>query len=138
MTLSRILALLAALTLVTVLSLNAQSSTRDGVYSSAQAERGKTAYNKECAACHSETLDGGGQAPPLAGADFVGNWAGQPLAELFDKMQSSMPADKPGQLSRSTNADILAYLLSASKFPPGKAELPAAAESLKKIRLEKP
>ncbi len=49
-----------------------------------------------------------------------------------------MPADKPGQLSRSTNADILAYLLSASKFPPGKAELPAVADSLKKIRVEKP
>ena len=119
-------------------SLKAQSSTRDGVYTAAQAERGKTAYNKECAACHSETLDGGGQAPPLAGAEFIGNWAGQPLAELFDKMQSSMPADKPGQLSPSTNADILAYLLSASKFPAGQTELPAAAESLKKIRVEKP
>jgi mono/diheme cytochrome c family protein len=123
---------------VTALSLQAQSSTRDGVYTPAQAERGKTAYNKECAACHSETLEGGGQAPPLAGADFVGNWAGQPLAELFDKMQSSMPADKPGQLSRATNADILAYLLSASRFPPGKTELPTAADGLKKIRLEKP
>jgi len=123
---------------VTALSLKAQSSTRDGVYTPAQAERGKTAYNKECAACHSETLEGGGQAPPLVGADFVGNWAGQPLAELFDKMQSSMPADKPGQLSRATNADILAYLLSVSKFPFGKTELPTAADGLKKIRLEKP
>jgi hypothetical protein len=62
----------------------------------------------------------------------------QTLAGLLDKIQTSMPADKPGQLSAATNADILAFLLSAGKFPAGRTELSAAAPNFPKIRFEKP
>ena len=118
------------------LLLLAQLSTRDGVYTAVQAERGKAAYAKDCASCHAETLEGTGQAPPLTGDEFAANWKGQPLSELFDKIQGGMPADRPGQLSRATNADILAYLLSASKLPAGQTELDSGAEALRKIRFE--
>jgi cytochrome c len=132
-TLRRILAL-APLPLL----LFAQSSTREGVYTAAQAVRGKTAYKNSCAACHGEALEGAGQAPPLAGEDFIGNWSGQALADLFDKIQTSMPADRPGQLSAGTNSDIVAYLLSANKFPAGRTELSGASANFRKIRFEKP
>jgi hypothetical protein len=56
------------------------------------------------------------------------------LGELFDKMQSSMPADRPGQLKPEQNAAILAYLLEQNHFPAGSQTLPSDADTLKPIR----
>jgi mono/diheme cytochrome c family protein len=74
------------------------ASVWDGVYTGAQADRGKALYAKSCAACHGSALDGSGAAPPLAGADFKGDWNGQTLNDLFEKTQTTMPADQPGSL----------------------------------------
>jgi mono/diheme cytochrome c family protein len=112
------------------------ASVKDGVYTKEQADRGKTLYGKHCASCHGAALDGNGTAPPLAGADFQGNWNGQTADDLFEKIQTSMPADQPGSLSREQNADILAFLLSCNGFPAGSKELPADAALLQKIRIE--
>jgi S-disulfanyl-L-cysteine oxidoreductase SoxD len=112
------------------------ASVWDGVYTQQQASRGKTLYSQECASCHGEALDGSGQAPPLAGADFKGNWNGQTVDDLFEKIQSSMPGDKPGKLSREQNADILAFLLGFNGFPAGSKELSSDAAALQKIRFE--
>jgi mono/diheme cytochrome c family protein len=99
------------------------ASVQDGVYTAAQAARGETAYRQNCASCHGAELEGKSQNPPLAGSDFTGNWDGRTLGELFDKIQDTMPADRPGKLDRPVNAAILAYILRANKFPAGKAEL---------------
>jgi quinoprotein glucose dehydrogenase len=118
--------------------LNAQqpASVWDGVFTQPQASRGKTLYSQHCASCHGEALDGSGQAPPLSGADFKGNWNGQTADDLFEKMQASMPADQPGKLGREQNADILAFLLGFNGFPAGPKELPADAAALQNIRFE--
>jgi cytochrome c len=114
-----------------------QSSTRDGVYTDVQAERGRESYEKACASCHAETLEGSGAAtPPLRGEEFTMNWAGQTVDDLFERIQTSMPADRPGKLSRGENADILAYILKINKLPPGGNDLPTDAESLKEIEFE--
>jgi hypothetical protein len=47
-----------------------------------------------------------------------------------------MPQNAPGKLNRQQNADILAFVLSASKFPAGKTELSRQTEFLKEIRFE--
>ena len=112
------------------------ASVWDGVYTQAQASRGETVYSKECASCHGQGLDGSGQAPPLSGADFKGNWNGQTVDDLFEKVQTSMPGDQPGKLSREQNADILAFVLGNNGFPAGSKELPADAAALGKIRFE--
>lgn len=113
------------------------ASTRDGVYTDAQAERGQASYKTTCAPCHGETLEGtGAQNPPLVGQDFTTNWNGQPLGELVDRIQTSMPADKPGTLSRAATADIVAYILKANKLPAGKKDLPSDADALKQIQFE--
>jgi S-disulfanyl-L-cysteine oxidoreductase SoxD len=112
------------------------ASVWDGVYSQEQANRGKAVYAKECSSCHGPALNGSGQAPPLEGADFKGNWNGQTVNDLFEKMQTSMPADRPGQLTRTQNADILAFLLSSNGFPAGQKELPTDADVLQKIKFE--
>jgi mono/diheme cytochrome c family protein len=119
-----------------VLMLNAQAapSTKDGVYSSDQATRGAPLYVKNCASCHGAKLEGENQAPPLAGSEFTMNWNDQPLSDLFEKMQTSMPADKPGTLSAKENADILAYILRENRLPAGSSDLPADPAQLKQIK----
>ena len=64
------------------------------------------------------------------------DWSGMTVGDLFDKLQTSMPADKPGSLGREQNASLVAYLLNANKFPSGEAELASDAERLQKIRFE--
>jgi mono/diheme cytochrome c family protein len=117
--------------------LMAFSSTRDGVYSDSQAARGEASYKKACASCHRETLAGSGAVnPPLAGSDFTGHWNGQTLDDLFERIQTTMPGDRPGTLSRDDTAAILAYILKVNKLPAGKNDLPTDAGALKQIQFE--
>lgn len=114
----------------------APHSVWDGIYTTEQARRGQALYNAQCAACHGDTLGGGESAPPLAGAEFLSNWSGLTVGDLFERTRTSMPQSKPGSLSREVNADILAYILSANQFPAGKTEMAHATEVLKEIRIE--
>src|ERR1700741_9100 len=116
--------------------LQAASSLKDGVYTEAQAGRGKSIYASSCAGCHGDTLEGSGQIPSLAGPEFLNDWKGQTLADLFDKMKTTMPADSPGKLTNEQNIDVLAYLLSFNKFPAGSAELRYDREILQRIRID--
>jgi hypothetical protein len=47
-----------------------------------------------------------------------------------------MPQNAPGKLNRQQNADVLAFVLSANKFPAGKMELSRQTEFLKGIWFE--
>lgn len=138
MSLARILfwiPLLASLTGV----IHAQSPDRsvwDGVYTTEQSKRGEALYADNCASCHGAALGGGESAPPLTGGEFMANWAGLTVGDLFDRIRTTMPADRPGRLKRDENADILAFMLSVSQFPAGKTELGHQTEVLKQIRIE--
>ena len=117
----------------------AQETTRsvwDGVYTADQAKRGEAAYSTNCASCHGDQLNGGEMAPPLAGGEFMSNWNGLTVGDLFDRIRSTMPATKPGSLTREVNADIVSYILAFNKFPAGDHELPHQTEVLKQIKLE--
>lgn len=114
----------------------APASVRDGIYTEDQARRGDPDYHKECGSCHGAGLEGKDQAPPLLGAEFTSNWSGMTVGDLFDKIQSSMPGDRPGQLSPDENAAILAYILQRNQFPSGPQALPGDAGALRKIRFE--
>lgn len=111
-------------------------SVWDGVYTEEQSKRGETAYQKECAACHGAQLTGGESAPPLTGGAFLANWNGLSLGDLFDRIRKTMPQTNPGRLTKQQDADILAFMLSANKFPAGDTELYRQSEMLKGIRFE--
>lgn len=111
-------------------------SVWDGVYTDEQAKRGEPIYRKECAACHGDMLTGGESAPPLTGGAFLANWNGLTMGDLFDRIRKTMPQSNPGRLTRQQDADILAFVLSANKFPSGKAELYRQTEMLREIRFE--
>lgn len=111
-------------------------SVLEGVYTEEQGKRGEAVYAQECASCHGNTLEGGEMAPPLAGAAFMSNWQGLTVGDLFERIRISMPDGNPGKLSRQQNADVVAYILSVSKYPAGKTELPKEVEVLKQIKID--
>src|SRR5262245_62082948 len=111
-------------------------SVWDGVYSEAQATRGKTLYSEQCASCHGPELTGGEMAPALAGGEFMSGWDGLTLGDLFERIRISMPQNSPGSLSGQQNADILSFVLASNKFPAGAAELPKEAMILKNIKVQ--
>ena len=127
---------LLALAAASILGAQGAATVWDGIYTEAQAKAGESLYAKNCASCHGKTLQGEGQAPPLAGSEFLMNWNGAAVGELFEKMQTAMPADNPGSLPPEQTASILAYMLNAGKFPAGSNALPTDIEKLKQIRFE--
>ena len=114
----------------------ASKSVWDGVYTAAQADRGQAAYAQNCANCHGAQLAGTGEAKPLAGPEFLSNWNGLTMGDLFDRTRTTMPMDRPGALSRETYADALAYVLKFNGFPAGAAELDRRSEVLAGIRID--
>ena len=106
--------------------LHAQSASQsiwDGVYTSAQADRGKTVYANACSRCHAETLDGADEVPPVKGSHFMTNWDGQSVADLVQRIRNTMPLDDPGSLSGASTTDLVAYLLQQNGAPTGSTEL---------------
>ncbi len=114
----------------------AQKSTWDGVYTAEQATRGATVYAESCASCHGGTLQGGDQAPSLAGDDFLRAWNELTIYDLFDRIHTTMPQDQPGLLTPAQNADLIAYMLSANKYPAAATELSHDAAVMKTIRID--
>jgi len=112
-------------------------TANDGVYTDAQAARGRVLYQERCAMCHGDAL-GGGLAPPLAGSAFIAAWGAQPLSELAGKIRNTMPANDPGKLTPSQTADLVAHILQTGKFPSGRSELGSEDAALKAIMLPGP
>lgn len=106
----------------------------DGVYTDAQAERGKTAFMEFCASCHGARAGGGPAAPAITGSS-LDEKAGGSLLDLFEFMRAAMPPDNPGYLRDREYADVLAYILQLQGAPAGEAELPNSEEGLTTIEI---
>src|SRR5579864_6214613 len=111
-------------------------SVRDGVFTDAQAKRGQDAYTANCAHCHGDALQGGNDAPPL-GPAFVAGWKGSTVGDLVAKIRRSMPDDAPASLTDQQYTDVVTFMLSSSRYPAGKTELPVEIEKQKLIKFEK-
>jgi mono/diheme cytochrome c family protein len=109
-------------------------TTWNGIYTDAQAKRGQAVYEEQCLSCHSPDLKGADQAPALVGPDFNANWNDVAINDLFERIRTSMPADKPGTLKPEQVADVVALLLSKNGFPAGDSELPPQGDVLKDIK----
>jgi mono/diheme cytochrome c family protein len=121
-----------------VAPVHAARSVWDSVYSAAQATRGASIYKTSCAECHGATLGGKSNdqdAPALIGAEFLSNWNGQTLADLYARLQE-MPPDDPKPFDAQTITDAIAYLLQQNKFPSGAQDLVADVAAQKDIKIE--
>lgn len=103
-------------------------STLDGLYTDAQARRGKDVYFGSCRSCHS--------AESHTGATFAQWWKGKQLSDLFVFIATKMPKNDPGSLAPEDAADVVAYLLKMNVMPVGKHELIPDVDSLAKYRID--
>ena len=94
-------------------------STTQTAYTSEQVDRGKASYAEHCSSCHGSGLGGGDEAPALTGETFLKTWRSSTQQAFLQKIQTSMPADRPGSLSRETNSDIVAFILLTNKLSTG-------------------
>jgi mono/diheme cytochrome c family protein len=111
----------------------AERTVWDRVYSDEQAQRGRTAYVEECASCHADDLRGSSTAPSLVDESFAFQWDNTALGELFVRIRTTMPSDRPNSLSAQRYRDIVAFILQANKFPAGEKELDADLDALKQV-----
>ncbi|MGH9627749.1 MAG: c-type cytochrome [Bryobacteraceae bacterium] len=108
----------------------------DGVppqFTAAQAAKGKTAYNSNCAVCHGTTMTNGAYGTPLAGEYFKAKWSNQTARAFYDRAQKTMPPAHPGSLPADTYANIVAYVFEVNGFKAGNVLLPADSEALDKM-----
>lgn len=97
----------------------------DGIYTSAQAERGQRAVEQNCNTCHLPT--------EWSDSRFIASWTGRSIGDLRELIQTTMPMDSPGRLSSAQYADIVAYILKLNEIPAGDRELPIENEELASI-----
>lgn len=105
-----------------------------GVFTEAQASRGGAVYAQSCANCHGSGLEGADMSPALAGAAFMASWNDLTLGDLSERIRISMPADRPGTLSRQEQADVIAFILRSNRFPVGTTELPTETSALRAVK----
>jgi S-disulfanyl-L-cysteine oxidoreductase SoxD len=109
----------------------------DGVFSSDQAARGKSAFEGSCSRCHNVALIGSERGPAIKGTAFLSHWEKDNLAGLFIKIRDTMPEGGPGTVSDELKIDILSYILQQNGFPAGPQELKVDLSALEDIRLGK-
>jgi mono/diheme cytochrome c family protein len=95
----------------------------DGVYTTAQAERGKASFlTGRCGGCHQLDLSGD-RGPALKGEEFLAHWEHGSVNALFTKISETMPPNAPYEATDEAKIDIVAYLLQSNGFPAGGREL---------------
>ena len=116
-----------------------------GFYTTAQAARGKTAFNRNCAYCHSvdselwSAENNASIMPRTFGGRFVervyhGHVLYPTVYHLYEKLKS-MPAFDTNSLTPQTRVDILAYILERNDLPAGDTELTPDTGVMKSMML---
>jgi mono/diheme cytochrome c family protein len=103
-------------------------TTKSGIYTREQADRGQDVYVGMCKNCHTPESH--------TASAFTVKWDGKPLSALYEYIRDQMPKNEPGSLSPEEYADVLAYLLRLNRMPAGDADLPADVGALKTILIE--
>ena len=103
-------------------------STTQGVYTLAQAAKGKNVFNGACLGCHTTATH--------MGPAFELKWFGRPLWELYGYLSNLMPKSAPGTLTEDEYVWVTAYILKLNGMPAGKVELNAEPAWLKAVRID--
>jgi S-disulfanyl-L-cysteine oxidoreductase SoxD len=107
----------------------------DGVFTMAQAGRGKDALLQNgCNGCHGAELDGA-RGPALKGDRFITDWENGSINRLFLKIRETMPPLNAEQVPAAAKLDIVAYLLQVNGFPAGTTDL--SLEEIENIQIVK-
>ena len=97
---------------------------------SRQVRQGAGIFEDVCSECH--------EGEQFTNSGLIDSWTGASVADLFNSIRGSMPANSPGLLSPSEYADILAFIFSINGLPTGETEMSSDTELLQQIRIEGP
>jgi mono/diheme cytochrome c family protein len=103
-----------------------------GVYTTAQAERGRATYTTTCLRCHNADLSGD-RGPALKGERFMTTWGGGSVNRLFEKIRDTMPVFATSTIDEKTKLDVVTFVLQTNGFPAGEKEL--AIDDLEPIQI---
>jgi hypothetical protein len=110
-----------------------QRMVGDGVFTEAQAARGKKTFESStCTKCHLDTLEGreqtggGNGGAALIGLRFVQDFGEGKLSKLVSKIRVDKPVENPGTLTEQEALDMAAYILMKNNYPAGRADLTSA------------
>jgi cytochrome c len=138
------------------LVLTAQQQTSASVFTAAQAEAGRTAYENTCGKCHTYRLlgrrgDDGelppvdslsaayrkfignpNHVPPLAGRVFLNRWGEKTAAELIARFQVTVsdPFFQFDGIDDDTTVNITAYVLQMNGAKPGPRQLTRTTDAV--------
>ena len=134
--------------------LTGQQPTPSAVFTSAQAEAGRVAYENTCGKCHTPTLlgrkgdpgelppigslSGAYQkfigprrwVPPLAGPVFISRWGSKTAAQLIARFQETVPYFPPEGMNDETTVNITAYVLHVNGAKAGTRPLTRTTEAI--------
>lgn len=107
-------------------------SVAEGVFSSAQVNRGETVFAQHCIQCHT--------AENFSGQSLQAKWGSFTLGDIYRDISIAMPPVNPGGLAPEDYASIVAYLLSESGYLPGDsdAQLPGDRFQLQRFVIDVP
>ncbi len=131
-----------------LLAAQGRKSVWMGVYTEAEAAKGKAEYEKACIRCHAANLDGiqdanllgdFGPRNSLRGSDFMERWREDTAHSLFRLIKTGMPPrNEPkaqvAELSDEAVVNLVAYIFKGNGFPAGNRDL--AQEDLRLTRIQ--
>lgn len=102
-------------------------TTLSGVFTAAQASKGREVYLLACVSCHSPADHTGG--------GFWQDLLGKTVASFFSYLRNNMPQDNAGSISQDDYVNVTAYMLGLNGMPVGERALTADSVSQAKIRI---
>lgn len=109
-----------------------------GVYSKAEAERGRQAYKQLCSRCHGADLKGGLTAPGLVGAKFFDRWHDLRLDDVVSYIQAAMPREHEFYVPADSARAIVSLMLQESGVPAGKEDMSTDVNVQRNILITRP
>lgn len=100
-----------------------QPNTLEGIYTPAQAQRGRQAYEEICSECH--------QTDEWQEELFRSRWSGESVYRFWTYIYERMPNGAPPySLPRETVSDAVAYILQLNGVPAGSEEFGSDEEAI--------
>ena len=99
-----------------------EPNTTDGIYSEAQAARGRQVFEQICTECH---VPADWMEPA-----FQERWEEASVFRLWYWIYERMPHGNPGSLTREQVTDALTYIFQLNGLPPGPSELATDDDSI--------
>ena len=148
--------LAAAVLCSPVIVVSGQQADGGGIFTAAQAEAGRVAYEKTCGRCHTLTLMGrqgkpeerpvvsslsaadqkfindyAGRVPPLAGEVFLQRWSAKTAGQLVARFQEAkFSFDEAGLTDDESIVHITAYVLQENGAKAGSQRLTRTSDAI--------